>query len=79
MAARRLAVAHHEREIAFAVLAQPLPGRQQMLRVKTGFDALCELYLIGGVEQSGLADAVQIHAHQISGWTLSVQILVEAA
>jgi hypothetical protein len=50
-----------------------------MLCVKPGLDPLREFNLVGGVEQSRLANAVQIHAHKISGWTLSVQILVEAA
>jgi hypothetical protein len=78
MAARRLAVADDRCEFAFAVLAQPLPGVQQMLRVKACLNALCEFNLVGGIEQGRFANAVQVHAHQVSSWTLSVQIAVEA-
>ena len=74
MAAGRLAVADDRGKITFAVLAEPLAGVQQMLGVKPGLDALCEFDLIGGVEQRRFADAVQVHAHQVSGRTLSVQI-----
>ena len=49
-----------------------------MLRVKARLDALCELHLIRGIEQGRFANAVQIHAHEISGWALSVQIVVDA-
>ena len=59
MAPGGLAVADHGREIAFAVLAQALPGVEQMLRVKACLDALCELDLIGGIEQGRFANAVQ--------------------
>jgi hypothetical protein len=79
VATGRLAIAHDEREIAFAVLTETLAGLQQILRVKPSLDALGELNLIGGVEQSRFADAVQVHAHEISGWTLSIQIVVNAA
>jgi len=79
MAAGRLAVADDHCEIAFAVLAQPLPSLEQMLRVKPCLNALCEFDLIGGIEQGRFANAVQVHAYEISGWTLSVQILVDAA
>jgi hypothetical protein len=79
MTAGRPAVAHDGREVAFAVLAEALAGLQQVLRVEACLDTLCQLDLVGGVEQRRLADAVQVHAHQISGWTLSIQILVDAA
>ena len=79
MAAGRLAVADDRREFAFAVRRRDASGFEQMLRVKPGLDALRELDLVGGVEQGGLADAVQIHAHEVGGWTLGVQIVVDAA
>ena len=79
MASRRLAVAHHGRQIAFAVLAEALAGFQQMLGVQPGLDALGEFDFVGGVEQRRLADAVQIHAHQVRGGALSIQIAVKPA
>src|SRR5215208_2591529 len=79
MAAGRLAVADDHCEIAFAVLAQPLPSLEQMLRVKPCLNALCEFDLIGGIEQGRFANAVQVHTHEISRWTLSVQVVVDAS
>ena len=78
VAPRRLAVADDRGEITFAVLAQALPRVEQVLRVKPCLDALGEFDLVGGVEQGGFADAVQIHAHEVSGWALSVQVVVDA-
>ena len=78
VAACRLTVADNHGQLAFAVLAQALPGLQQMLRVKARLDALCQLDFVGGIEQGRFANAVQIHAHEISGWALSVQIVVYA-
>ena len=79
MPAGGLAIADDRREIAFAVLAEPLTGVEQMLGVKPGLDALGEFDLVGGVEQRGLADAVQVHPHEVGGWALSVQIAVNPA
>ena len=47
-----------------------------MLGVQAGLDSLGEFDLVGGVEQSGLADPVQVHAHQVRGWALSIQIAI---
>ena len=79
VAAGRFAVADDRSKITFAVLAQSLPGIQQMLGVKPGLDALCEFDLVRGVEQGRFANAVQVHAHEVSGWTLGVQVGVDAA
>jgi hypothetical protein len=79
MPARRLTVADHHRQFPFAVLPEALPGFEQMLGVEPGLDALGQLDLVGRIEQRGLADAVQIHAHQVGGWALSVQIAVNPA
>ena len=78
MAPGGLAVADDRSKIAFAVLAQSLPCLQQMLRVKPCLDALCEFDLVGGIEQGRFANAVQVHAYEVSGWTLRVQIVVDA-
>jgi hypothetical protein len=50
-----------------------------MLCVKPSFNALCELDLIGGVEQGRFANAVQVHAYEVGCWTLGVQIALDAA
>ena len=72
-------VADDGREVAFAGVAETLLGVEHVLRVKPSFDALGEFDLVGGVEQGGLANAIEIHAHQVSGWALGVQIAVDAA
>ena len=48
-----------------------------MLGVKPGLDALGQLDFVGGGEQRRLADAVQVHAHQVRCGALSVQIAVK--
>ena len=50
-----------------------------MLRVKPCLNALCELDLIGSIEQGRFANAVQVHAYEVGGWTLGVQIALDAA
>ena len=42
----RLPIADHERQIAFSVLAEALPGCQQMLGVQPSLDALGQLDFI---------------------------------
>jgi hypothetical protein len=78
MATGSLAVAHDRSKITFAVLAQALPRVEQMCRVKPCLNALCELDLVRSVEQGRFANAVQVHAHQVSGRTLGVQVGVDA-
>jgi hypothetical protein len=78
MAPGSLAVANHRSEIAFAVISQSLTAVEQMLRVKSCLNALCELDLIGGTEQGRFANAVQVHAHEVSGWTLGIQVVGDA-
>ncbi|CFE77779.1 Uncharacterised protein [Mycobacterium tuberculosis] len=79
MAARRLAITHHGRQVAFSVLAEALPGFQQMLGIQPGFYALGQFDFTGGVEQRRLADAVQIDAHEVRRGALSIQIAVNPA
>jgi hypothetical protein len=78
MAPGGFTVAGDGSKLTFAALAQSLPCRQQMLCVKPCLDALCEFDLVGGIEQRRFADAIQVHAYKISGWTLRVQIVVNA-
>lgn len=75
MAARRLAITHHGRQVAFSVLAEALPGFQQMLGIQPGFYALGQFGFTGGVEQRRLADAVQIDAHEVRRGALSIRSL----
>jgi hypothetical protein len=49
-----------------------------MLRVKACLNTLCELNLIGSIEQGRFANAVQINAYEVGGWTLGVQIALDA-
>ena len=74
----RLTVGGEHREVAFALVAQTFAGLEQVLGVQTGLDALGEFHLVFRAEQGGLADAVQIHAHKISGRTCRVQIACES-
>jgi hypothetical protein len=79
VAASGFAVADDGAKITFAVLAQALPRSEQMLRVKPSLNALCELNLIGCIEQRRFANAVQINAYEVGGWTLGVQVALDAA
>ena len=52
---------------------------QQVLGEEPGLDPLGQLYLVLCGEQGGFADAVQIDAHQVGGWTLGVQVAIKTA
>jgi hypothetical protein len=74
-----LAVADDRGQVALTALAEALLRVQQMLGVQPGLDALGQLDFVGGVQQGRFADAVEIHAHEVSGRALSVQIAIDAA
>ncbi|BBZ17168.1 hypothetical protein MGAD_15030 [Mycolicibacterium gadium] len=78
MATGGFAVPDDRAKITFAALAQALTRGEQMLRVKACLNALCELNLIGGIEQGRFANAVQVDAYEVGGWTLGVQIALDA-
>ena len=54
--------------------AERRPVRRVGAVAHTGFDALGQIDLVLRGQQSGAADAVQVHAHQIRGGTLCVEI-----
>src|ERR1700722_19846380 len=59
--------------------AASLTSLEQMLSVEPGLDPLGHLDLVGGGQQCGFADAVQVHPHKVGGWTLCVQIAFNSA
>ena len=76
MAPGSLTVAGDFGEVPLALLPEPLARVEQMLGVEADLDALGEFDFVLGGEQGGFADAVQIHAHEVGGGALGVQIAV---
>jgi hypothetical protein len=49
-----------------------------MLGVQAGLDALGKLNLVNRAQQGRFANAVQVHAYEICGWALGIQIVLGA-